>query len=66
MDCSNKKRNTEFCTCSYPGCTRKGLCCECVQYHLSINEIPGCFFPPKAEATYDRSKKYFLSIHKDQ
>ncbi|MEI8349959.1 MAG: DUF6485 family protein [Candidatus Omnitrophota bacterium] len=62
MNCQNKANNAKACSCSYPGCGRKGICCECVRYHLSHNEIPGCFFPPEAEQTYNRSKDYFLSL----
>ncbi len=54
MDC-NKKQNLENCTCSYPGCSRKGMCCECLRYHLSSKQLPGCCFPKDAERTYDRS-----------
>jgi len=64
MDCVNKNKNTDFCSCTYPGCSRKGLCCECIRYHLSSNELPGCFFPPEAEATYDRSVRKYLSTCK--
>ncbi|MCF7907496.1 MAG: DUF6485 family protein [Candidatus Omnitrophica bacterium] len=66
MSCENKKKNTDFCSCSYPGCPRKGVCCECLQYHLANNEIPGCLFPPEAEKTYNRSRDYFISICKDK
>jgi len=64
MDCVNKKKNTDFCLCTYPGCSKKGICCECIRYHLSRDELPGCLFPPEAEATYDRSIEYYVSLHK--
>ena len=64
MNCQNKANNAKVCGCSYPGCSRKGICCECVRYHLASNEIPGCFFPPEFEKTYNRSKDYFLSLKK--
>lgn len=64
MDCVNKKKNIDFCPCTYPGCTKKGICCECIRYHLSLDELPGCLFPPEAEATYDRSIDYYISLHK--
>lgn len=54
-NCLNRERNSAKCTCSYPGCDRKGLCCECVAYHRARKELPGCFFSPGAEKTYDRS-----------
>jgi len=58
MNC-NKEKNKEFCTCSYPGCSRKGICCECLQYHLASRQLPGCCFPPKEEKKYDRSFEAF-------
>ncbi len=54
-DCPNQKQNRAQCTCSYVSCSRAGVCCECVAYHRDKGEIPGCFFPPEAEKTYDRS-----------
>ena len=64
MDCLNKKENIDSCSCTYPGCAKKGICCECIRYHFSRSELPGCLFPPEAEATYDRSIDYFVSLHK--
>jgi len=61
MDCSNKARNAAGCTCTYPGCPRHGVCCECVSYHRASGEIPGCFFSREEERTYDRSITYFVS-----
>ncbi|MGB9687592.1 DUF6485 family protein [Thermogutta sp.] len=51
-----------MCTCSYDPCPRKGLCCECLQYHLKKRQLPGCCFPPAAEATYDRSFEHFARL----
>jgi hypothetical protein len=31
-----------------------------VAYHHGKNEIPGCFFTPAAERSYDRSLKNFI------
>jgi len=36
-------------------CGRRGVCCDCIQYHLASKQLPGCCFPPEAEASYDRS-----------
>lgn len=58
-ECMNKQQNLDFCNCSYPGCSRKGICCECLQSHLKSKELPGCCFPDSVEATYDRSFKAF-------
>ncbi len=56
----NVKQNKASCTCTYGSCSRKGLCCECVEYHRRAGEIPGCFFPADAERTYDRSIERFI------
>ncbi|HEC33118.1 MAG TPA: hypothetical protein ENI37_00175 [Chloroflexi bacterium] len=62
MEC-NIEANRARCTCTYEPCPRKGKCCECIAYHLSLDELPGCVFPPEAERTYDRSKRYFAQIY---
>ncbi|AZR73812.1 hypothetical protein BBF96_10695 [Anoxybacter fermentans] len=57
------KENSKNCTCTYPGCPRKGVCCECIAYHRKMNQLPGCFFPPEVEKTYDRSIKAFIKAY---
>ncbi|MBN2189712.1 MAG: cytosolic protein [Candidatus Aureabacteria bacterium] len=64
MECKNKQTNTAGCNCSYEPCARKGICCECIRYHLSMKELPACCFPDEAEKTYDRSFEHFIRIHK--
>ncbi|MCM8831465.1 MAG: DUF6485 family protein [Candidatus Omnitrophica bacterium] len=64
MNCQNKEKNLKNCNCSYPGCAKKGLCCECLRYHISKRQLPACFFPPEAEKTYNRSIEYFISINR--
>jgi len=54
MECNSEKNKVE-CGCSYEPCSRKGFCCECISYHRSKQEAPGCLFPPEVERTYDRS-----------
>ena len=61
MECK-KERNLESCGCTYAGCPRQGVCCECVQYHLKSRQLPGCCFPPDAEKTYDRSFDHFARL----
>ncbi|MEF8824442.1 MAG: DUF6485 family protein [Desulfohalobiaceae bacterium] len=61
MDC-NQELNLSRCNCTYPDCPRKGLCCECLQHHLRARQLPACFFPPEAEATYDRSFEHFARL----
>jgi hypothetical protein len=63
MECK-KLKNEKNCPCSYDGCSRKGVCCDCVTYHRTRNEIPGCFFPIDAERSWDRSIKNFINIWK--
>lgn len=61
MECK-KKNNLAACHCSYEPCGRKGICCDCVAYHLSKRQVPACFFPKEAEKTYDRSFEHFASL----
>jgi hypothetical protein len=61
MDCQQIK-NLDFCTCTYGACSRKGACCECLQYHLRSRQLPGCCFPEAAEKTYDRSFEHFAKL----
>jgi len=59
MECK-KNSNKVDCPCTYPGCPRKGLCCECLKHHLENNELPACCFSKEAEKTYDRSFEKFI------
>ena len=59
-----QEQNKEKCNCTY-SCSRKGLCCECISYHLARKEIPACFFPPEEEKTYDRSFENFARLVKE-
>lgn len=59
MECQ-KEKNLKNCSCTYPECPRKGICCECIKYHRQKNQIPGCFFDQKSEKTYDRSIENFI------
>jgi hypothetical protein len=61
MEC-NKEKNLKRCNCSYDPCSRKGICCECVSYHRKSRELPACFFPADAEATFDRSFEHFARL----
>jgi hypothetical protein len=65
MECDIKK-NLADCACTYSSCSKRGKCCECIQYHWRSKELPGCLFPPEAEATYDRSLRYFIEVWKDK
>jgi len=61
MNCK-KEQNLDHCNCSYSPCSRKGICCECIRYHLNMRELPACVFTDKAESTYDRSFEHFARL----
>ena len=54
--------NLKNCPCTYPSCSRKGKCCDCLQYHLSRRELPAFCFPPEVEKSYDRSFEKFVEV----
>lgn len=62
-ECANMKVNLSHCNCTYEPCSRKGNCCACLRYHLSVNQLPACAFPDDVEKTYDRSFRRFARIH---
>ncbi len=61
MECK-KEQNLNSCNCSYDPCARKGICCECISYHLKSRQLPACCFPDDAERTYDRSFEHFARL----
>lgn len=63
MECHVEKNKIQ-CTCTYEPCSRKGKCCECIAYHRKQNQLPGCFFPPDVERTYDRSIARFIQSYR--
>ncbi|MBF0385521.1 MAG: hypothetical protein HQL27_06580 [Candidatus Omnitrophica bacterium] len=64
MHCPNKEKNMADCNCSYEGCSRTGICCECLRYHRSKKQLPACYFDSEAEKTYNRSIEYFSQTRK--
>lgn len=60
MDKCQSVKNKAKCNCTYP-CERKGICCECVEYHRQNGELPACYFSAEAERSYDRSIEKYLS-----
>ena len=60
MECQLEE-NLKNCPCTYPGCSRKGKCCECIAHHRESQELPGCYFSKKGEASYDRSIENFIN-----
>ena len=65
IDCTNIKPNKDKCNCTYP-CAKKGKCCECLHYHLSMKQLPACCFPDDVERTYDRSFDMFIKTWQDR
>jgi len=61
MECK-KTANDARCNCSWPGCSRHGMCCDCLAYHVKSRELPACVFPEDAERTYDRSYEHFVRL----
>jgi hypothetical protein len=52
MECKQSS-NLQKCNCSYEPCSRKGICCDCISYHLRMRELPACCFPDDAERTFN-------------
>ncbi len=61
-DCNNNVN----CTCTYSNCAKHGKCCECIKYHLRMQELPACCFPSNVERSYDRSFRKFIETYKDK
>ena len=61
MECK-KEANLHRCNCSYEPCARKGICCDCIAYHLRSRQLPACPFPADVERTYDRSFERFAEL----
>ena len=60
----NQKELRKTCPCSF-NCSRQGKCCECIEYHLSMNQLPGCIFSKiskQAEKTGNRDFEYFAKL----
>lgn len=62
--CANQSSKFDACPCSYQGCPRHAKCCECIQSHVSRQQLPACCFPSDAERTYDRSFAKFVETYK--
>ncbi len=60
-ECVNLKRNMANCNCTYGGCPRHGICCECIVYHKANRELPACYFDKRKEKTYDRSIENYIT-----
>jgi len=62
-ECNKYESNLAKCNCTYEPCSRKGICCECMDYHRRMGELPACYFPDEVERTYDRSIRRFVELH---
>ena len=61
MECK-KDLNKAKCNCTYEPCARKGICCDCIDYHRKNGQLPACLFPDDIEKTYDRSVDNFVQL----
>jgi len=59
MECQEEE-NLKDCPCTYPGCSRKGVCCDCIKHHRENDGLPACCFSKEVEKTFDRSIKNFV------
>jgi uncharacterized protein DUF6485 len=64
--CEKLLENKQFCNCTYEPCSRKGKCCECMQYHLKMKQLPACAFPDDVEKSWDRSFSKFVEVCRDR
>lgn len=58
--CPRAAINTKHCTCTYSGCPRHAICCECLHYHRERGELPGCYFTEEEEKIYNRTIEFFI------
>ena len=63
MRSCDEHKNRDRCNCTYEPCPRKGICCECLEYHRRKSQLPACYFPAEVERTYDRSIARFVKLH---
>jgi len=47
--CPNQKLNAERCPCEID-CARRGICCECIEFHRKLGEVPACIAGGNAPA----------------
>ena len=62
MECQ-KESNEKKCPCLHTECDKHGVCCECLKYHLSINQLPACCFPDDIAKTDERRISKFAEIN---
>ncbi len=59
-------QNKSRCSCTYEPCSKKGMCCECLQYHYGNGEFPACLFPGDVEKTFDRTIERFIKTYQER
>lgn len=64
MSKCQQEKNLQQCNCTYSGCPRHGLCCQCLHYHRRMGQLPACYFSAADEKTYDRSIARFIRAQK--
>jgi hypothetical protein len=65
MECK-KEANKKHCNCTYEPCPRKGICCDCLHYHLNKKQLPACCFPDDVETKHDRSIEKFIEVYQER
>ncbi len=40
--CPNVALNASRCPCEVGECPRRGICCECIEFHRTLGEVPAC------------------------
>lgn len=58
--CNNVEKEDFKCPCTYTGCSRHGICCECLHYHRGKDQLPACYFTAEQEKTYNRNIDFFI------
>lgn len=59
-------QNKARCNCTYEPCSKKGMCCECIQSHYGNGELPACLFPSDVEKTFDRTIERFVKTYQER
>jgi hypothetical protein len=62
MECQ-RESNAANCPCLHTECSKHGVCCDCLRYHLSLEQLPACCFPSDIAKTDERSFSKFVEIH---
>ncbi|MBU0615403.1 MAG: hypothetical protein KJ601_04885 [Nanoarchaeota archaeon] len=55
--------NKQRCSCLHTECSRHGICCECISYHLSSKELPACCFSKEIADMDERSFDKFIEVN---